>query len=282
MAVVLLAVGCSGGDDPEPGPTGATSGIDATTPAADTTTEPTRTTTAVTSPEPGAPVTDSTPVAGTTDVVPRDDADPTALAGRALLTIADFPEGWVAIPPDGDDADGGELDRRVDDCVGLAPDAVSRSLDDVDVEAPGFELAEAGLGVEQGVVIADDIGSAIQIMTELGDAAVPGCFVEVFTAYFDEVMADPAQTDFPAGTEIGELVAEEIEVGAERDDTVAFRYAVPLRNDGDEVTVLFETWYVRSGRAVSRVLFQSIVEPFPEDGVASLMGIVSERLTLIG
>lgn len=207
--------------------------------------------------------------------------DPITLAETALLTAADFPPGWTATPqePDGDEDD--ELDARVDECIGLGPDAVTPTLDDLDAESPEFESSDGSFDVEHSVVVLPDEATALRAMAEIGDEDAPGCFVSVFDSFFAERMADPDQTDFPPGTELGEIVIEPLGVTPPPDITVAVRYLIPLSIGDDTLTLVIESWYVRQGRALARVQFRSVGQIFPFDGVEALMAIVVERLVPI-
>jgi hypothetical protein len=220
-------------------------------------------------------------MATTTDAPPTDAPTPTEttattvaptgddLARLALLTIDSFPEGWTEQPQDSaEDEEDAEIDARVDECVGLGPDPVSRTLDDRDVEGPRFDSPDGALTVEQSVVVVDDGAMADQVMAEVGNERVPGCLQQVFTEFFAEVMADPEQTDFPPGTELDEVIVTPTDTGGL--DAVAQQASITLSSGDDSLTLFIDTWYQRNGNVLSRIEFQSVGQPFPAEGVAAL------------
>lgn len=214
--------------------------------------------------------------------IPSEDADPDALAARALLTLDNFPDGWTATPNEDDGDDDGGMDQEIEDCIGLPEDAPSKDLDDRDVESPQFDSADESLTVEQSVVIVEDEATAIQIMAELSNPAAPGCIATVFGEFFAQAVADPTQTDFPPGTELGEVVAEAIPVDADPSIVNGIYFEVPISLGDDELVLAFQTWHVRQGRALSQVQFQSIGKPFPSDGISSVLDAVAELLATVG
>lgn len=281
-AVALVAAACSSGDDApaaeaEPSTTVADGPADepaADEPAVDDSTD---------SEPPGAidPPPDDPNPPETTEP-PALPIDPVTLAETALLTLDDFPEGWTATPQGPDSEENDELDARVDDCLGLGPDSVTRQIDDLDVESPEFESPDGSLGVEHSVVVVADEATALQAMAEVTDPDVPGCLVKIFGEFFEEQMADPDQDDFPPGTELGEIYAQPLEIGAEPDVAGATRFVIPITDGDVTLTLVFETWYVRQGRALAQVEFRSVDDIFPIDGVESLIGTVAARLEPIG
>ena len=287
-ALVGVGTACSSGGDDTSAEPGTATTTEAPTAEAPTTTSDTSTTTdAPTTTEPpttDAPTTTEPPTttaaAETTVAEPSTDAEP---ARAALLTIEDFPEGWTEQPSDdGDDEEDQEIEARIDECVGLTPDAASKTLDDLDVRTPEFTSPDGSLSVEQKAALVADEATAVQIMAELGGERVPGCLVEAFVAVFDGVMADPDQTDFPPGTELGDVSSELVETALPPDVASAQWVTITLVNGDDSITLEIETWYQRYGRAISQLQFQSVGTAFPEAGIDSLTDAVDLLLRSVG
>jgi hypothetical protein len=168
------------------------------------------------------------------------------------------------------------------ECVGLGQDAASAHLDEFDTDSPEFDSPDESLSVDQSVVLATDEATAIQIMAETAVESGPTCYEQGFTDLFIETMADPDQTEFPPGTELTSVTVDPIELDVESDLATAARATIEIAIEDESVVIVFETWFVRQGRAVSQLQFQSIGEPFPQDGVVALVDTAVALLARVG
>jgi hypothetical protein len=253
LAATLLFAAC-GSDDDASG-TGSDTVVAETT-TADTTPAP-ETTVADTTPETTEATTEDT--TATTEVPEQDiDAD-TAAAEAGVLTIGDFPEGWTETPADA----ASEIDARVAECVGGESAGAVASTGD-------FSSPDGSLVVSENVNVLATERDARLVISSITNPEVPECIAAAYAELGAAALSAGAVAE---GTEIGEVTATRLTVGAAGDSTQAIRVTLPVA-DG-QLTV--DQVLVRSGRSLATISFEARVEPTPVetiDGITSAAAAV--------
>ena len=206
--------------------------------------------------------------------------DDQVLAQQALLTIDDFPDGWVALPPDEDDESDPAMQEQFEQCLGAGAGSVMEQLDGREVTSPKFDNDDLDLVVEHEVLLADDEAMAIAAMEEVGVEGAATCMEAVLQPYTEaEVAADP---DLPPGTTIGQITVDRVESAMDPTIVVEYFVTLPFDFDGQLIDFYLDVYYLRQGRALSMVQFQSVAAPFDPDGIAFLGSEILARLASIG
>jgi hypothetical protein len=208
---------------------------------------------------------------------PADDPDgqlavDQALARQALLTIDDFPEGWVAESPE-ENTDG-EPDPIA--CFGAGPGSIFAQLDGREVDSPDFSSEPEALSVGQSVVMADDEEMAIAVMEGFGVEGAAECIRGVLQ------VALVSELDLPPGVTLGQITVDR--VNDTIDPTIAIEYGirVPIQLEGDVIEVFIEVVILRQGRALSSSVFSSNGALFDRELGVALSNTIVERMAVIG
>ncbi|MDJ0771136.1 MAG: hypothetical protein QNJ12_20270 [Ilumatobacter sp.] len=284
---ISLATACSSSDESSTTePASATSTAPPATTAPPPTTAPRPTTVPATTPATTAPPETTAPLetaAPTTDapIDPALAAD-MELARTALLTIDDFPAGWVEEPADDDEDTGAEpFQEDFDAClVGDDGELVGDLLEGRDVGTGDFTAPDGVTSVTHEVLLADDDEMAIAAMLEVATEDAPPCLADAMQRFFaQEIVADPTA---PEGLTIGEITVDRRPSSLGDDVVVEYLVRIPIDVDGESGTFFFDVFYFRQGRALSQLQLQSFDAPFDPDGVGFLGSEVLERIALIG
>lgn len=174
-------------------------------------------------------VTTTTSTTSTTLAPPTDDE----LARLALVGLADLPEGWVELAAR---SNGGtaELYTGLSDalfrwCMGpgnyeVGPELEWQRTGDLGPDDQRFPA------LRQSVVLAEDQAAAASAFAEVAHDRFGECTAATMASVFDYVIADPEQTAYPAGSELGEIEFERRDVPLTDgvDDGVVWFFRVPL------------------------------------------------------
>lgn len=296
LAAALLIGACSSSDDATTTSTSASSAPDtqpgttttADVPAAITTSAPPTTTAPTTTSAPPATTAPTTApdVPPVTD--PSDDDFTDAETGdrdaarTALITLTDFPDGWVEDPIEDDDGIGtDEFEAEFDTCLGRDDDVqVGDELDRLKVGTGDFHPIEIGTTtVSHEVVLAPDVETALEAMAEVRIDGAEPCLAAVIGDFYRTTFADdPELTDVG----VGEVVVTRTENDSDADVAVGVLLEVPLTIGDQAVSQFLELLYQRQGRALSELSFSSFGAQFSRDGYTVLSDEVITRLATIG
>ncbi len=260
LAATLLISACgSDGDE------GAGSEPDAT--IAETTPETTPETTLETTPETTPETTESTPESTETTVAEQDvDAD-SAAAEAALLTIADFPDGWSENAPAADTAS--EIDALLAACIGLDEPSAGAAA------ATGeFSSPDGNLVVSERIDVRATERDARLTIGQLTNPEVPACIAAAYTELGASALSTGA---VPEGVEIGEVVATRLAVGAAGDSTQAIRLAIAV-TDGAVAPLTVDQVFTRVGRSLAVVTFEGRSEPTAVETIDEIAAVAASRL----
>ena len=234
VALVFLAVGCSGGRSTE------TSG------ATTTTTRPSTTS--------SRPATTVTSAPATTAVTLAPDPAIAAVAAAAVMQTGDFPYGYQALQPDPSDPNGGlQIDALWSDmahCLGVPSPSAGRVS-----SSSTYKLGLATQAVS--TVEYTTTTAAADIAAAVGGSTFMGCAITAFN--------DNAKRSAPQGATPGPAAVSPLNVPTVGDKMFAFRINI-TQNLSDLQVPLFQDFYVViNGVTVSRLWFLQPGSPFPPD-----------------
>ncbi len=245
LAATLLIAACGSDSDD----TGAGAG-----PATEenTVAETTPDTTVETTPSTTEPTVDDTT---TTEAPAQDAAADTAAAAAALLTLADFPEGWTEAPSAGTT----EIADRLAECLGvdsLTSNAASAASAD-------FSSPDGALVVSQSIGVTPTEQDARFVLAGLTNPDVPECLAAAYN-------------ELGEGTTLGEATASRLAVGAAGDATQAIRVEFPTADGASTITV--DHVVSRSGRSISVLTFEGRAEATAVETIDSITEPTASRL----
>ena len=259
LAATLVIAAC-GSDDSG---TGAGAGGD-TIASASTTADTTETTVADTTPDTTEATTEDT--TATTDAPTQDVEADTAAAQGALLTLADFPEGWSEASAA--DGAGTEIDGRLAECVGVdGSEAVAATAD--------FSSPDGSIVAAQSVDVQATERDARLVIAQLTNPEVPEC---VAAAYAELGAAALSAGAIAEGATIGEVTTTRLAVGAAGDATQAIRVVIPVTSGEATAQVTVDQVFVRSGRSLATISFESSLEATPVETIDAITTAAASRL----
>lgn len=246
------------------------------------TSEPTSspTTAPTTEPPPTAPAATSPP---DRDQITEAEMADMELARTALITLEDFPDGWVEEPDTDDDDDPATeaFEEQFDACLDRDDDdRVGDDLEDLAVSTGDFHPAEnESTSVSHEVVLARDEATAVAAMAEVTIDGAEPCLAEVIRSFYVASFAeDPELT----AIDIGEVAVTRTENEREPDLAVGVLLEIPLTIDEETISQFLEILYQRQGRALSELSFSSFGAPFSRDGYMALSDEAAIGLATIG
>lgn len=288
LVALLVVAACSSGDDvgsPTSTEAGAPTSVVAPPTTADTPSTTTATAPPTTGPTATVPASTTATSASPGDDRPLGEAELAErdLAGTALLTVDDFPDGWVESPTSGDDDDptADRFEEEFDACLGRDPDQrLGEELDRIAAQTGDFHPPDDdSVNVSHEVALAGDEATATARMADVDVSGSEACVADVLLDFY--VTLAETEPDL-AGIDIGEIVVTRTELEFEPDQRVGVLIEIPLSVDGQSVSQFLEFVYQRDGRALSELTFSSFGQPFARDGYTALTARVADLLAAVG
>jgi len=260
LATTMLIAAC-GTDDGAAGTSADTTVTDITLadPIPDTTPEATPDTTE-------AMTEDTT---ASTGAPAQDVAADLVAAQAAMLTLADFPEGWTDTPVEADVAS--DLDARLAECVGV--DGVTSS--DASAASGVFASTDGSLVVNQRVGVRATEQDARLFIARLTNPGVPGCVAAAYTELGAAALGAGAVVE---GTEIGEVTAGRLAVGAAGNATQAIRVVIPVTTGGAASLLTVDHVFARTGRSLASLSFEARLEATTVETIDDITAAAASRL----
>ena len=228
------------------------------------------------------PSTSATPTDASSPATTDDDRD---LAESALLTSSDYPDGWTEAPFE-EDPDESEYDlpSSVAGCLGVSVDIYPSFGDDESLAESGTFTAPDGAGVQQMTVLVEDASVATDAMAQYARPDAPGCYAGAIQEFYDLEVARTADSPdaLPAGTSIGDVTVESIDVPVTDDVTVHYLLSIPIVSADESTTVSVDILFFRQGRALSQVQITSGQTRFASSDIDGLSTRVLELLEPVG
>lgn len=251
--LLIAACGSDGNDS-----TDATATTETETTAADTTPE----TTSATTSETTEVATDDT----TTTEAPAQDVEAdTVAAEAALLTLAEFPDGWTEAPSDPST----DVEDRLAECIGV--DSLTSA--DASAASADFSSPDGNLVVAEHVGVNATERDARFVLAGITDPEVPACVAAAYTELGAAALGTGAVAE---GTSIGEVTASRLAVGAAGDATQAIRVEIPLADGSSTITV--DHVVARSGRSIAALTFEGRAEATAVETIDSITEPAASRL----
>lgn len=262
LAAALLLAACGSDDGDADTATEETTAVETT--VADTTPE---TTVADTTPETTEATTEDT--TASTDAPAQDVEADTAAAEAALLTLADFPEGWSESPVD--TAATSEIDARLAECVGV--DSLTSAT--AAASTPDFVSPDGSLVVSERVGVQATEQEARLVIAGLTNPDVLECTA---AAYAELGAAALSASAIAEGAEIGEVTATRLAVGAAGDSTQAIRVVIPVVSGEGTTQVTVDQVMVRAGRSLANLSYQNGLEATPVETIDQITAVAASQL----
>ena len=199
----------------------------------------------------------------------QDVAADSAAARAAVLTVADFPQGWTDTPIETDIAS--DLHTRLAECVGV--DNVTSS--DASAASGTFASSDGDLVVNQRVGVQATEQDARLVIASLTNPDVPGCVAGAYTELGAAALGVGAVAE---GAEIAEATASRLAVGAAGDATQAIRVVIPVTLGGTASQLTVDHVFVRSGRSLASLTFEARVEATTVETIDGITAAAASRL----
>ena len=201
-----------------------------------------------------------------------------ALAERRLLQLADLPPGWTERPDD----DGPRSDavraaaRDYAACVGTDGE---RMFDVAGTAAStGVFVNRDGSTVRHTVAV-DELAVVEAFMSRFAADGVAACLASTGQVLFEASFADAHAGD-PRWDEavIGSLVVERSDIAPAGDETVAYRFTIPLSSSESDVEIVTEIVATRIGDTLSGLTFEAVGDPFNEFLRDRIVELATDRI----
>ena len=203
---------------------------------------------------------------GSDEPDPRDQA----IADAALLTLKDFPAGWEAASPEGDEDDR-EGQEKIAECVGVEYDEL---YDDTNAEATSPDFTN---DMDEEVSVEVSVGDEDRAKRAFEIAAQPEfreCLAEGMN---DEIQAN-ADEDGANGVEVGDATLNELSFPALGDESLAFRMTIPISASGMDFDAVIDFVGVRVGRAQTQLTSFGVGTQLPTDEFVRYTKLAVKRL----
>jgi len=218
---------------------------------------------------PGTTETTVESTTATTEASTQDiDAD-IAASQTALLTLADFPDGWTEAPPAGDAA--AAIDVSLAECLG----ADSLTSSDTQSMSSMFTSADGNYIVSERVGLQATEQDARIVLAGVTNPDVPACFAAAYTTVGAAASSAGA---IPEGAEIGEVTASRLAVGSAGDATQAIRVVIPFTSADGATQITVDHVLIRSGRSLAALTFEARVEPTAVEAIDAITTAAASHL----
>jgi hypothetical protein len=192
------------------------------------------------------------------------------------LTLRDFPAGWEAMPPDGDEDDDERVWSDLADCMGV--EAAEFDQDNPKSESPSFSNADDEEVTSEVAFTAtrDDAIHSIEMMQR---DEMPGCYAKEIEALLRDNLLNPSEgQEVPDDLEMGKPTVNPMSFAQLGDDSLAYRVTLPLSASGIDADLYVDIVVVRVGRVGVTMTFQSVFTPFDPGQAEELLRAVVDRI----
>lgn len=166
------------------------------------------------------------------------------IAEAALLTLADFPVGWEAVPAEDDDQDV-EGQEEIAECIGVDYDELYDGSN-AEAQSPAFTNED-----DEDVSVEVTVDATEEEMAEAFAIAASPEFRECVTEAAGDAMEEAFADAEDEGAEVGDITLNEVSLGSYGDETVAFRLTIPIEMEGFNLEATGDFAVVRVGRGMT-------------------------------
>jgi hypothetical protein len=178
-----------------------------------------------------------------------------ALAESMLLRLSDFPTGWRGDPHEEGGAQCGGLDELSERYEALT-----------EIDSDDFAKGDTTEASSTAVLFPDE---------EAANSALNYVEGKVQGEGFSDCLADFLRGE---GITFGEIRVGQVSFPTLGDRSSAWEVVVPVEVEGASGTVYADAVYIRTGSALSAVLFSDVFTPFDETERERLARVVAERM----
>jgi hypothetical protein len=182
-------------------------------------------------------------------------ADKTSAVASALVN-RDLPDGWVAKADNGADRSA-EQEAETALCLGV-PTAELSSNTPASSGSVAFKSPDGSQTISSTVTYLADANAAHERFLVIDGPKVPGCMGKALADVLEKALTTPRGGGSPpAGLELGTPTFQEIPFAHVGDETVAYRFELPVTLSGRSLRLAADLVFVRIGRASVNLAFET-------------------------
>lgn len=212
---------------------------------------------------------------------PQSVARDRALGAAGLLRLSDFPSGWAATPRKGKSSSQPGLQAEAAKCLHVSVSQLGEH-EPQEVKSPKFK-SPTGDGVENSVTVRPSAAEAAKSFAVLANPRTPGCLTQIFAKSLSaELQRRGAKRKLPPGVSIGTPNVERLAFAPVGDQTVAYRFVIPINTPTVNVKAYLDIIGVRAGRADTSFSFEGTLKPVAAGAEQQLIAAAVRRLQNVG
>ena len=204
-----------------------------------------------------------------------------ATAEAAILQLSDLPAGFTASPRAPSTADTPEAKAAVKkfaDCSGVDPSLLDDDDSSDKTKARSDKFKSKNLEVESDASVAASEDEQKKIFESFKLPAVRGCFADFFGDAISFGLEHPSSGGtVPSGIEVGTIDVTAPKLPGLHADAVVYRASIPVKVQGQSVTIVTDFVLALTGRIGLTLTFQSVEVPFPQDDEVQLINVSIDR-----
>lgn len=200
-----------------------------------------------------------------------------ATAQAALLTAADFPDGWTASPSQESKADDATINQGLANCFGV-PASIFASSGPEKVEASS-DYSSPNNGATGQVSEHVDVETSDEITKEfavVNSSKLASCMETVYQPFLKQKFAQDPQTK---DAKIGTVTAVRANLPSYGDQSAGVEITVPITIGAASVKAVIDLIFVRVGNLSAQLSFESTGQAFDTATAASITSKATAKLS---
>jgi hypothetical protein len=178
-----------------------------------------------------------------------------ASAVASALVLRDLPKGWVAKADNGTDRSA-EQEAATASCLGV-PTAELSSHTPASSGTVAFSSPDGNRTISSTVTYLADANAAHARFLVIDGPNVPGCMGKALADVLEKALTTSRGGSVPSGMQLGTPTFHEIPFANVGDETVAYRFELPVALSGGTLRLGADLVFVRVGRASVNLAFET-------------------------
>jgi hypothetical protein len=204
-----------------------------------------------------------------------------ALGTVGLLRLSDFPSGWVATPRQKKSTPQPRLEAEAASCLHVPLSQLGQH-EQQELESPKF-ASQGGSSVENSVTVRPTAADAANSFAVLANPRTPGCLTQIFGKLLSsELQGGGSKRKLPPGISLGAPYVERLSFAPLGDQTVAYRFVIPINTPTLKLKTYLDIIAVRAGRADTSFTFTGTLKPVSAGAEQQLTTAAVSRLQNVG
>jgi len=204
-----------------------------------------------------------------------------ALGAAGLLRASDFASGWVATPRAKKTGHQPRLQDEAAKCLHVSISQLGEH-EPQEVESPKFR-GPSGESASNSVTVRPTAAAAAKSFAVLENPRTPSCLTSIFGKLLGgELQRRAAKGKLPPGFSIGHPVVERLQFAPVADQSVAYRFSIPINTPALKVKAYLDVIAVRAGRADTSFSFDGTIKPVAAGAESQLINAAIRRLQAAG